>query len=295
LARIRSLVVPPGWSDVWISSDPRTHIQAIGRDVRGRKQYRYHPRFRAQREEAKFGELVAFGERLGPLRRQLDVDLALSGLPRERVTAVVVRLMEQTFIRVGNEEYARSNRTYGLTTLRDRHVTFGRGELKIRYVAKGAKVHEVACTDPRLCRLVRRCQDLPGQQLFQWLDDDGRHPLTSGDVNAYLREITGLDATAKTFRTWGASVFAAAGLASADQPGVTDRQRTQLVNRAIELVSDVLGNTPAVCRRSYVHPAVIDRFLDGRLARRWNTGPARPAGGLLMEERRLLHVLRARS
>jgi len=211
LARIRSLVVPPGWSAVWISGD-------------------------------------------------------------------------------------RSNRTYGLTTLRDRHVTFGRGELTIRYLAKGSKVHEVACTDPRLCRLVRRCQDLPGQRLFQWLDDDGgRHPLSSGDVNDYLRGVTGLDAMAKTFRTWGASVFAAAGLATADQPGVTDRQRTQLVNRAIELVSDVLGNTPAVCRRSYVHPVVIDRFLAGRLARRWNAGPTRPAGGLLTEERRLLHVLRARS
>ena len=281
---------------MWISSDPRSHIQATGRDVRGRKQYRYHLRFRAHREEAKFEQLVQFGERLGPLRRQLSRDLSLSGLPRERVTAVVVRLMEQTYIRVGNEEYARSNRTYGLTTLRDRHVTFGRGEIKIRYQGKGSKLHEVACTDPRLCRLVRRCQDLPGQQLFQWLDGDGaRHPLSSGDVNDYLRQVTGIDATAKTFRTWGASVFAAAGLATVDQPDVSDRQRTQLVNRAIELVSDVLGNTPAVCRRSYVHPVLIDRFLEGRLAQRWNEGPARPAGGLLAEERRLLHVLRARA
>ena len=295
LERIRALAVPPAWTDVWISRDPWTHIQATGRDARGRKQYRYHDEFRAHREASKFGDLVPFGERLGDLRRRVDDDLGNRGLGRERVTALVVALLERTFIRVGNEEYAQGNNTFGLTTLRDRHVRFNGRSVTIKYAAKNSKVHEVDCDDPRLCRLVRRCQDLPGQQLFQWVDDDGlRHPVSSGDVNDYLRTATGIDATAKTFRTWGASVFAAAGLAAVDRPDVTERQRKQLLNEAIGVVSDVLNNTPAVCRRSYVHPVIVDRFLEGRLARRWERGPSRRGGGLAAEERRLLHVLRSR-
>jgi DNA topoisomerase-1 len=295
LERIRALAVPPAWTDVWISADGWTHVQATGRDARGRKQYRYHDDFRAHREAAKFSDLVPFGDRLGELRRRVDDDLDGGGLGRERVVALVVALLERTYIRVGNEEYAQGNKTYGLTTLRDRHVRFQRNEFTIKYNAKGSKVHVVACDDPRLCRLVRRCQDLPGQQLFQWIDDDGeRRPLSSSDVNAYLRETTGLDATAKTFRTWGATVLAAAGLATVDRSGVTDGQRKQLLNEAIGMVAGLLNNTPAVCRRSYVHPVVVDRFLDGKLARRWERGPSRRAGGLEAEERRLLHVLRAR-
>lgn len=295
LARIRALAVPPAWTDVWISAEPDTHIQAAGRDAKGRKQYRYHDDYRAHRESSKFGDLLEFGERLGGLRHRVDNDLGATGLGRERVTALVVSLLEETYIRVGNEEYAKGNRTFGLTTLRDRHVRFVRNGFTIRYNAKGSKVHQVACDDPRLCRLVRRCQDLPGQQLFQWLDDGGdRHPITSGDVNSYLREAIGFDATAKTFRTWGASVMAAAGLAAIDEPGASERERKQLLNCSIELVAETLNNTPAVCRRSYVHPKVVDRFLEGRLARRWTAGPSRAAGGLIAEERKLLHVLRSR-
>lgn len=292
LARIRALAVPPAWTNVWISADDRTHIQATGRDAKGRKQYRYHPMYRRHRDEAKFDQLVPFGQQLGALRRRVESDLDHAGLPHERVTAVVIKLLEETFIRVGNEEYARSNRTFGLTTLRDRHVSVVDGELRIKFRGKASIMHAVHVGDPRLVKLVRRCKDLPGQQLFQWVDADGvQHPLQSADVNAYLRAATGLDATAKTFRTWGGSLLAAAGLAAVDTPDVTAKLRKSAVIRAMEVVSEVLGNTPTVCRRSYVHPVIVDRFLDGELASAWHDGPRRSGSGLVTEERKLLHVL----
>ena len=232
LDRIRALAVPPAWKDVWIAADPCAHVQATGRDARGRKQYRYHERFRAHRDEAKFEQLVTFGESSPEVRRRLAADLARPGLPQPKVVAVVVQLLERTFVRVGNEEYARANGSFGLATLRDRHARFDRGQLRIRFKAKSAKVHEVEIDDPRLVRLVRRCQALPGQLLFQYLDDEGEaHPVRSSEVNDYLRQITGEEWTAKTFRTWGATLLAAAGLAALPAPA-SDTSRPSAWSRA---------------------------------------------------------------
>ena len=220
LERIAALAIPPAWTDVWISADPCSHVQATGRDARGRKQYRYHARFRQQQEEAKFELLEPFGRALPRLRRIVRDDLGRAGLPQERVIALVVELLERTLVRVGNEEYARTNGSFGLTTLRDRHVRIDGSHLRMRFTGKSAKVHDVAFDDRRLARLVRRCQELPGQVLFQFVDGDGaQHPVRSSDINDYLRGATGLDATAKTFRTWSASVFAATALAAQPPPG----------------------------------------------------------------------------
>jgi DNA topoisomerase I len=294
LERIRRLAVPPAWRDVWISRDPAAHLQATGRDARGRKQYRYHPAFRAHRESTKFDQLVPFGHALGDLRRHVHESLARPGLGRERVVATVVRLLEQTFVRIGNEAYARENRSFGLTTLQNRHVDAARSELRFRFTGKGGRRHDVAVGDPRLSRMVRRLQDLPGQGLFQYVDDDGEvRPIRSHDVNDYLRDVTGLDVTAKTFRTWGGTLLAAAGLAAVEPlEAVKDRQAALRV--AIDVVSEHLGNTPAVCRASYIHPRVIDAHLEGTLRPVWDGGPRRAAGGLIADERRLLRVLERR-
>lgn len=284
-ARIRALAIPPAWVDVWICPDPAGHIQATGRDARGRKQYRYHSRFRSRRERAKFRDLVPFGEALGGLRERVDTDLRRTGLSRERVLAALVSLMEQTFIRVGNETYAKSNKTFGLTTLRCRHVDVTGSSLHLHFHGKGGKDVDVACCDPRLARVARRCQDLPGQLLFQYEGDDGTpSPVTSTDLNLYLREHTGLEATAKSFRTWGASLLAAEAFVAADPGGS--------VNELLKPVAEKLGNTVAVCRNSYVHPTVIRLYEAGSLVERWRAGPSRAAGGLTADERRLLHVLR---
>ncbi len=286
VARINALAIPPAWTDVWICPDPAGHIQATGRDARGRKQYRYHHGFRARRERAKFRDLIPFGEALGDVRRRVDADLRHAGLTRERVLAAVVSLMEQTFIRVGNESYARTNKTFGLTTLRCRHVDVTGTSLHLHFTAKGGKDVDVACCDPRLARVARRCQDLPGQLLFQYLDDDGQpSPVTSTDLNAYLRDITGLEATAKTFRTWGATSLAAQALVAAD-PGSS-------INELLRPVAATLGNTVAVCRSSYVHPTVVRLYEDGSLPELWEAGPNRAANGVTTAERRLLHMLRA--
>ncbi len=265
IERIRSLAVPPAWTDVWIAADPWSHVQATGRDARGRKQFVYHAQFRQQRDEAKFELLVPFGHALPALRRRLVVDLRRRGLPQERVLALVVTLLEDTFVRIGNEEYARTNGSFGLTTLRDRHVRYDGSGVRLRFPGKSGKGHDVAVGDPRLARLVRRCQDLPGQVLFQYLgEDDVPRPVRSSEVNDYLRDITGMEATAKTFRTWSATVLAAAGLAGLPAP-TTVREGRRVVSGMLELVSSELNNTPAVCRRSYIHPAVIERYLDGNL------------------------------
>ncbi len=266
LDRIRRLAIPPAWTDVWICADERGHLQATGRDAKGRKQYRYHPEFRASREAAKFAQLIAFGEALPRIRERVEADLSLRGLPRDKVLAACVRVLDLTLIRVGNEEYARQNRSFGLTTLRDRHATIEGGEVRFRFRGKSGKVHDVEFRDRRLATIVRRCQELPGQELFQYVDDDGDvRDVGSDDVNAYLREIAGDDAvSAKMFRTWAATVLASRAL-TAYQDVESARAVKRNVSTAMKEVAERLGNTPTVARNSYVHPAVLDAYLDGSL------------------------------
>lgn len=284
LDRIRRLAIPPAWTDVRIAPSDDAHLQATGRDARGRKQYRYHAAFRARRDSLKFEQLIAFARSLPRIRRRVQRDLALQGLPKEKVLAAVVRLLELTLVRVGNEEYARLNRSFGLTTLRDRHARVRGSSVRFRFRAKSGQIREVGIRDRRLAGLVGRCQDLPGQDLFQYVDEDGnQHPIASDDVNAYLREASGIDVTAKTFRTWAATVLACRALGALaaqteaieapDGKAVVERGRgtrpSSLARRqvvaAMKLVADRLGNTPAVARQSYVHPAVVETYLDGQL------------------------------
>ncbi len=267
LGRIRSLAIPPAWTNVWICPSPRGHVQATGRDAKGRKQYRYHPRWRLVRDETKYGRMVAFARALPQIRARVERDLARPGLSREKVLALVVRLLEVTLIRVGNEEYTRQNSSFGLTTLRDRHVAVQGGRAEFRFRGKSGKAHTIALSDVRLARLIKRCQDLPGQVLFQYLDEDGeRRVVRSEDVNAYLREVAGEDFTAKDFRTWAGTVLAAWMLEEVE-PFETKKQAKHNVVRAIERVAERLGNTPAVCRKCYVHPAVVDSYMEGSLIR----------------------------
>lgn len=265
LVRIRKLAVPPAWTDVWICSDPRGHIQAVGRDARGRKQYRYHARWHAARDEAKYERLSDFAHGLPALRARTARDLRRPELDRAKVVAAVVRLLEVTLIRVGNEEYARQNSSYGLTTLRNRHATVRGQRVEFRFRGKSGRDHVVAISDRRLAPIVKACQDLPGRALFQYRDERRRRrTLTSGDVNAYLREAMSADFSAKDFRTWAATVLAACLLRKAEPPHSRAHGNRQ-VARTIEAVSSRLGNTPAICRRSYVHPAVIEGYLDQSL------------------------------
>jgi DNA topoisomerase-1 len=251
---------------VWICPYANGHIQATGRDQRGRKQHRYHPRWTAVRDEAKYTRLLAFGRALPRLRRRIRVDLRQRGLPHRKVVALVVQLLEKTLIRIGNDEYARDNGSFGLTTILDRHAAVAGGAVRFRFRGKSGKTHDVTLDDPRLARLVRQCQELPGSQLFQYRDDEGRvRDLTSSDVNRYLREVMGEAFTAKDFRTWAGTVLAARALRDInDLPG--QRPGDPAVLRAVETVAKHLGNTRTVCRRCYVHPAVIDAYLDGSLA-----------------------------
>ena len=265
LVRIRRLAIPPAWTRVWICRHANGHLQATGRDARGRKQYRYHPEWRAVRDAAKFDRMLAFGQALPRIRARIAEDQACRGLPRAKVLATVVRLLEVTLIRVGNQEYARDNGSYGLTTLRDRHVEFDGARVIFEYRGKGGKLHRISLRDRRLARIVRSCQELPGQHLFQYLDEDGeRQPVDSADVNEYLQEITGEPFTAKDFRTWAGTVLASLALGefeSFDSQAAAKRN----VTRAIEQVAAQLGNTVAVCRKSYIHPEVIEAYLDGTL------------------------------
>jgi len=266
-AWINGLAIPPAWTDVWICPSQRGHIQATGRDSRGRKQYRYHPRWREVRDEAKYDRIIAFGEALPKIRERVQHDLELPGLPRERVLAAVVRLLETTRARVGNEEYARENNSFGLTTLRNRHAEVGERRVRFRFRGKGGKVSDVQLSDRRLARIVARCQELPGQALFTYLDDEGEpRSVDSADVNAYLREISGQEFTAKDFRTWAGTVLAAWALRELTEFD-SDAQAKKNVVRAVETVAERLGNTPAVSRKSYVHPSVIDAYLEGDMAR----------------------------
>jgi DNA topoisomerase-1 len=265
LHRIRSLVIPPAWTAVWICASADGHIQAMGRDARGRKQYRYHVRWRQVRDEAKFERMLAFGRALPHVRRQVQRDLRRPGLRREKVVAAVVRLLERSQIRVGNEEYARANRSFGLTTLRTRHAEVRGTRLCFTFRGKSGKQHEVHLRDAGLAHIVRRCQSLPGRALFQHVGRDGRRrAVGSDDVNAYLREASGSDFTAKDFRTWAATVRAAFDL-DGRPPASSARERQRNVNRAVENVARRLGNTPTICRKSYIHPAVLGAYVDGSL------------------------------
>jgi DNA topoisomerase I len=265
LARIKSLAVPPAWTDVWICTDPRGHIQATGRDAKGRKQYRYHPKWRDVRDAVKYDKMVAFAEALPKMRERVEHDLSLPGTPRERVLATVVRLLEHTRIRVGNEEYKKQNKSYGLTTLQDRHVQVEGSTVRFRFKGKHGIEHEVELRDRRLARIVRQCRDIPGQDLFQYTDGEGvRHDVTSGDVNDYIREISGGEFTAKDFRTWAGTLLAARFLRTCE-PCRNEKDGKKSVLRCIESVSQELGNTVAVCRKCYVHPAVVNAYLEGTL------------------------------
>jgi DNA topoisomerase-1 len=265
LARIRALAIPPAWNEVWICPWPNGHIQASGRDARGRKQYRYHAGWQHRRGTDKFDRMLAFAEALPRIRGRCDADLARPGLAREKVLAAVVRLLELTLIRVGNDEYARLNRSFGLTTLRDRHARIDGPAVRFRFRGKSGKPHEVGLRDRRLAGVVRRCQELPGQELFQFVDEDGEvRDVASEDVNAYIRDASGGDFTAKDFRTWAGTVLAYRAL-RALQPHSGDRSPQRNVVEAIRQTADQLGNTPAIARGSYVHPAVLEAYLAGSI------------------------------
>jgi DNA topoisomerase I len=267
LARIRSLVIPPAWQDVWISADPRGHLQAVGRDARGRKQYRYHPKWRVVRDETKYYRLIGFAEALPAIRARTARDLRNPELTREKVLAAVVQLLEKTLIRVGNDEYARDNRSFGLTTLRDGHVNVTGGKVRFSFRGKSGVEHDIQLDDRRLARTVKACRDLPGYDLFQYLDEDGeRHTVGSGDVNAYLKEITGEDYTSKDFRTWAGTVLAAQTLQEFDTFESGTQAKRNIVS-AVEAVAKRLGNTKAVCRKCYIHPAILESYIDGSMVK----------------------------
>jgi DNA topoisomerase-1 len=265
LQRIKTLAIPPAYTDVWICPSPRGHIQATGRDQRGRKQYRYHDRWIAARAETKFARMAAFGRALPGLRAQLGRDLSRPGLPREKVVATVVRLLEATLIRIGNDEYARGNKSFGLTTLRMRHVDLNGADLRFEFRGKSGVLHRTRLHDRRLAGVVRSIQELPGQRLFQYLDaEGGRHAVESGDVNAYIREVTGEDFSAKDFRTWGGTLAAAKALALNPAPQ-TAQEAKKTIALCVRATAGLLGNTPTVCRSAYIHPAVLQAFVDHRL------------------------------
>ena len=279
IARIKRLAVPPAWSDVWICPRANGHLQATGRDARGRKQYRYHAGWRSVRDETKFARLSAFGEVLPELRKRVDQDLARRGLPREKVLAAVVMLLETTLIRVGNPEYAKQNNSFGLTTLRNRHVDISGATLRFEFRGKSGKDHAVEIHDRRLARIVRQVRDLPGQRLFQYLDADGeRQSISSEDVNEYLRATTGEDFSAKDFRTWGGTVLALAALLEIG-PCETEKEASRAVVEAVKQVSTLLGNRPAICRKFYVHPLVIESYLDGSLIQELESASGCPRDG----------------
>lgn len=288
LERIKLLVIPPAWTDVWICGDERGHLQATGRDARGRKQYRYHPRWREMRDADKFDHLVEFARALPKIRRQARADIALPGLPRRKVLALLVQLLERTCIRIGNERYAEENDSFGLTTMRNRHVKVSGARVEFQFRGKSGKFHRIAVDDPQLARIVRRCRDLPGQELFQYQDEAGEvQSIGSSDVNEYLQEIAGCEISTKDFRTWAGSVYVASllrgRLRRCERVGVTH------VAAAVREASRQLGNTPAICRKSYVHPHVLDpRTWQGRDERRAKRGPR----GLRVEEAAFLSLLR---
>jgi len=289
LERIRKLAIPPAYTDVWICPRANGHLQATGRDARGRKQYRYHPEFRALRESTKYEHMLEFARALPALRAALAKHMALRGLPREKVLATVVHLLETTLIRVGNDDYARDNKSYGLTTLRNPHVKVEGAQLRFQFKGKSGKTWRLQVQDRRIARIIRACQELPGQRLFQYRDGEELREVTSADVNAYLREITGRDVTAKDFRTWGGTVMAALALREFEAAGTQATQKKNL-KAAIESVASRLGNTPTICRKCYIHPEVLNAYVEGTLvlAVKEQQGELRP------EEAAVLALLEAR-
>jgi DNA topoisomerase-1 len=292
LTRIRRLAIPPAYTDVWICRNPGGHLQVVGRDDRGRKQYRYHEDWREVRDAVKFHRMIAFGEALPRIRERVAADLRKRGLPREKVLAAVVTMLEQTLVRVGNEEYSKQNKSYGVTTLRNRHVSVRGQKARFRFKGKSGKEHDVEVDDPRLVRVVRQCLDIAGQELFQWADDDGEgHVVDSDDVNQYLQEISGDDFTAKDFRTWAGTVLAARLLRRAE-PTTSERAARNQVAQVVKQVAAQLRNTPAVCRKSYIHPAVIDAFTHGYIQPLVEVSGARDEPERSVEEDTLLELLR---
>jgi DNA topoisomerase I len=298
IRRVRSLAIPPAWSDVWICPFPDGHIQATGRDARGRKQYRYHPRFREVRDSVKYNHLVAFGETLPAIRASVRAHMALRGLPRKKVLATVVHLLDTTLIRVGNDDYARQNGSYGITTLKNRHAAVDGSEVRFRFVGKSGKQWSVKIRDRRVAKIVKACQDLPGQELLQYIDPDGAlQDVTSSDVNDYLKEISGADITAKDFRTWAGTLLAALALSEVRRFD-SAAQAKRNVRATIETVAARLGNTPTICRKCYVHPEVLNSYLDGNLVleivRAGDVAWQEELAGMKPEEAAVLALLRAR-
>jgi DNA topoisomerase-1 len=288
LDRIRTLAIPPAYTDVWICPDPDGHIQATGRDARGRRQYRYHPNWRLHRDQTKYSRMAAFGRALPRLRATVETDLARRGMPREKVLAAVVRLLELTLIRVGNDEYARQNKSFGLTTLRKRHVDVSGAGVAFAFRGKSGKMHKTGIRDRRLANVVRHCQDLRGQKLFQYVGEDGQtHAVESHDVNAYIQGATGAYFTAKDFRTWAATLLAAQTLVEAERP-TSDNHAKHMMAACVKAVSQRLGNTPAVCRSSYIHPGVLKAYAEDALAQLFK-GPCATADQL---EAALLRFIR---
>ncbi|MFL9922745.1 DNA topoisomerase IB [Herbaspirillum lusitanum] len=263
ITRLQALAIPPAWEEVWISPHANGHILATGRDARQRKQYRYHPHWRMVRDDAKYERMISFAQALPAIRRAVDEDLHKPGLKREKVIASVVYLLQSTLMRVGNDEYARANKSFGLTTLRNRHVRIDGSDVMFRFRGKSGVQHEIKLHDPYVVRIIRKMRDLPGQELFQYLDDEGEtHTIDSGDVNAYLRDVSGEDFTAKDFRTWAGTVLATLALQAFEQFD-SEAQAKKNVVRAIESVAKKLGNTPSICRKCYVHPAVVESYMEG--------------------------------
>ncbi|MDQ6733898.1 MAG: DNA topoisomerase IB [Nitrospirota bacterium] len=298
LGRIKSLAIPPAWRDVWICPTAHGHVQATGLDAKGRKQYRYHARWREVRDETKYDRMLVFGRVLPKLRRRVERDLARAGLPRAKILAAIVRLLETTLIRVGNEEYARQNDSFGLTTMRDRHVDVSGDTLRFEFRGKSGIAHAIDLTDRRLAKIVKQSQDLPGYELFQYIDEQGtRRSIDASDVNAYLKEIAGVECTAKDFRTWAGTVLAARALQEF-QTFDSQAQAKRNVVQAIESVAKRLGNTKAVCRKCYIHPAVINHYMDGSLLQtlthRVKKELARSLHGLPAEEAAVLALLQQR-
>lgn len=293
LNRVKALAIPPAWSEVWICADAKGHLQATGRDARGRKQYRYHPKFREARESAKYEHLFDFARALPDIRTAVTRDMAAPGLSRDKVIATVVYLLEATMIRVGNADYARQNKSYGLTTMRDPHVAVKGPELTFDFTGKSGRAWRITLKDKRIARIVKACRDLPGQHLFQYLGEDGkRQRVSSADVNDYLRRVSGREVTAKDFRTWTGTLMAA--LTLADQPAATSETAAKrIIRAAVAEVADRLGNTIAICRKCYVHPAVIDAYMAGTLAKRFGRKGRARKDGLEPEEAALLRLLKA--
>ena len=301
LDRIRKLAIPPAYTNVWICPFENGHLQATGRDARRRKQYRYHARWREVRDETKYGRMLAFAQALPAIRQRVAADLALPGLPREKVLATVVKLLESTLIRVGNEEYAKDNGSFGLTTMRTRHVGVSGGQLRFSFRGKSGKIHSIGVKDRRLTAIVKRLRDLPGQELFQYLDDSGeRQTIDSADVNAYLRDLSGDDFTAKDFRTWAGTLQCALAL-QLYAPADSETEAKKNVGEALKAVAQLLGNTPNICRKCYVHPVIVDAYLEGTLTG-WlprrdgngSGGSSAPTGELSVHERAVVSLLERR-